>query len=117
MVLLFFTIYHFASRVTGFCFFPGEMVPGGIEKLGGAALGFVRSIFIIGVILIGLVLTPIKFVEASVKNSCLGIFYINTSLRIYGATASLIFRGKKVSHKEKMEELFLKKQKYLFKAE
>lgn len=105
MALGFFVIYHIASRIAGFCFLPGEIVPGGIEKVGGTILGLVRSIFIIGLVLIALLLMPVRFVQESVKNSSLGLFYIRAGLKTYSITANLIFK-KKISYKEELTELF-----------
>lgn len=108
MALLFFIFYHFVSRLGGFCFFPGEIVPGGIEKIGGIILGFVRSIFIIGLILIGLLLMPVKVIGDSVKRSNLGVFYINTSVKIYCVIANTVLKSKK-SYNEKLSDLFSKR--------
>ncbi|MCQ9207700.1 MAG: CvpA family protein [Omnitrophica bacterium] len=106
--------YHIISHVTGFRLLSGEMEPGRIEKVGGTALGIIRSGLIIGMVLIGLLLMPVRFVEKSVRKSFLGSFYINASLRVYTTVANLAFKGARVSYREDREELFLKKGKYIF---
>lgn len=109
MTVIFFVIYHFTSRVTGFCFAPGEIVPGGIEKIGGTLLGLIRSTVVIGIILIGFLLTPVKFVEDSVRNSFLGSFYVSANIRIYATVANLALKSRKISHREELSKLFSKK--------
>jgi hypothetical protein len=116
VTLIFSIIYHVASRIIGFCFFAGEMVPGGIEKIGGMILGFARANFIIGLILIGLLLTPVRFVDKSVKSSYLGSFYVRTNMKMYTLLANS-FLKQKVVYKEEAKELFSKKERYLFDTE
>lgn len=106
--------YHMISHLTGFRLLSGEMEPGRIEKVGGTVLGIVRSGLIIGMILIGALLLPVRFVENSVKKSFLGPFYINANLRIYTTVANLAFKGAEASYREYREELFSKKGKYIF---
>ena len=114
MTILFSIGYHIVSHVTGFRILSGEMEPGRIEKVGGTALGVVRSTIIIGMILIGLLLMPVRFVENSVKKSFLGPFCIGASLRVYTVIANLAFKGARVSYREDREKLFSKKEKYIF---
>lgn len=117
MTLIFSMVYYIAARLTGFCLMPGDIEPGGIEKVGGTLLGFGRSVFVIGMVLIGLLLVPIKFIERSIKESHMGHFYISTNLRIYATVANLILKGEKASHREELTKLFSRKKKYLFSTE
>ena len=77
---------------------------------------FTRANFIIGLILIGLLLTPVRFVEKSVKKSYLGSFYVRTNMKIYTLMANS-FLKKNIVYKEETKELFSKKERYLFDAE
>ena len=118
IVIIFMMVYHVASRIIGFCLFPsGIDAAGKIEKVGGTIFGLVRSVFIIGMVMIVLVLTPVRFVESSVKKSFVGAFSIGTSLRIYRLVAKLLFRDNSVSHEEELSELFSEKERYLFEGE
>lgn len=108
--------YHIISRVAGFRLLSEEMEPGRIEKVGGAALGIVRSGLIIGMLLTGLLLLPVRFAESGVKKSFLGPFYVDVSLRVYTTVANMAFKGAKGSYREDREELFSKKGKYFFDA-
>ena len=115
MGAVFFVIYHFVGRLSGFFISVGEAASGGIEKAGGTFLGILRSIIIIGLVMIGLLLTPVRFVENSVKGSYSASFFISADLKIYVAAANLIFRKKKISYREALGKLLAQKKDYMFK--
>ena len=118
MTLVFSLIYHVASHIVGFRLFTGEIQPSGtIEKVGGTLLGVVRSIFIVGIISTGLLLTPVKFIEASAKSSSIAVFCVRTNFKVYTFAVNLFLKGSKKSYSEGISELFSKKERYLFRAE
>lgn len=110
MVGIFFVICHLIARVSGFVMSIGEAASGGIEKVGGAFLGILRSIIIIGIVMIGLLLLPVKFTEDSVKGSYSAPFFISADLRIYVAAANLIRRKEKITYRETLAKLLAKKR-------
>ncbi len=114
--LIFAVIYHIVMRVTGFLLFRGEAGTGTIERAGGAFLGFVRSVLIIGIVMIAFLLMPIRAMETSVKNSYSGFFFINTNLKVYCYSMSFILRnsGTKIVRQDVLEQLLSKKEKYFF---
>ena len=114
MTVLFLIVYHVISRITGFCLSAGESIAGGLERAGGIVVGFIRSAFIIGIMLIALVLVPVKFVENSVKYSYLGTFFIKANVKIYCVMARIIFRDKDISSREEIARLFEEKKQYFF---
>ena len=114
IVFILFMLYRLAMRLTGVVA-PEEEVPtGNIEKLGGTVLGLLRSVFIIGLVFIGLLLAPIKFTEKSVRNSFLGTFFVKLNLRVYSMTVNAVFRGAGTSVSSMSSELFGKKDRYFF---
>jgi len=115
MGVVFFVIYHFIGRLSGFFIAVGEAASGGVEKAGGALLGILRSIIIVGLVAIGLLLTPVRFVESSVKGSYSASFFISADLRIYVAAANLIFREERISYREALAKLLAQKKDYIFK--
>jgi len=118
IALFFFVIYYLISRFMGLCFLPGEIIPGGVEKIGGIILGLTRSFFILGILLIGLLLTPIKFVENSVKNSHLAIFCVRGNVKIYSIVANMVFKkNNKTTSEEELSQLLENKSKYFFKGQ
>lgn len=115
MGCLFFVIYHFVSRISGFFASPGEIAVGGIEKIGGTFLGILRAIIIVGILAIGLLLAPVKFTEDSVKSSYSAPFLISADLRLYVAVANLIPGKEKITYRETLAKLLSEKSRYIFK--
>jgi len=115
MASAFFVVYHFVERLSGFFLSFGEAASGGIERVGGAFLGVLRSTIIVGLVMIGLLLTPVQFVENSVKESYSSSFFIGADLRLYVAAANLIFDKGKVSYHGVLAGLLSRKKDYVFK--
>lgn len=115
LAFIFSVIYHVAVRLLGLIS-TTEPESGQIEKMGGAIAGVARSVIIIGLILIGLLLTPVRFVESSVKRSFFGLFFINLDLQIYNTAVERIFSKTESVHTITQAELLGKKDKYFFKA-
>ena len=110
-----FVIYRVVSQVAGFCLFRREEEKAGlIESIGGALLGLLRSILIVGMIIIGLGFAPVKVVEDSVKDSYSGTFFISTNLRLYNSIISFIFRGDEKAHQRTLSGILFGKEKYIF---
>ena len=116
IVTVFGVIYYVISRVTGFFLSIGEDAVGNIEKIGGLVIGFFRSVLIIGIILTGFLLLPVKFFESGVRNSFSGAFFINVNLKIYATTANLIFRRGNISSEKIRSQLLKEKDMYLFES-
>jgi len=115
MGAVFLIVYHIVGRLSGFFISTGEAASGGIERVSGTLLGILRSVIIIGLVTIGLFLTPVKFVENSVKDSYSASFFISADLRIYVACANLVFKEKKISYAAALEKLLAQKKDYMFK--
>ena len=81
----------------------------GIEAAGGAVLGFVRAVIIIGIILTGFLVMPVKFVESGVKRSYSGLLFIGASLRVFSSVSNMVFRGRNTTAEDKLEELLFDK--------
>lgn len=112
-------VYHLISRVVGFALFSAEggvTSTLGIEKAGGMLFGILRSVIIIGLILTGFLLAPVKFIESGVKNSYSGLFFIKANLKIYNSLTNLIFRGDNRSHRRTLEQFSPDKKVYPFKS-
>jgi len=117
IAFIFFIIYHVASRITGFYLSPAKGGAGIIENVGGAFLGLLRSIIIIGMIIIGLGLLPVKGIENSIINSYSGILFIDTNLKIYNSTLDFILKKEdKVSYRKTSKEFLSEKENYLFES-
>ncbi|MBL7156916.1 MAG: CvpA family protein [Candidatus Omnitrophica bacterium] len=114
MALIFAVIYRVVLRSTGMFLAMGEAEAGGIEKVGGAILGILRSNIILGLVMIGLLLIPIKPIEESVKNSYSGLFFVKTNLDIYSFTMNLVLGRDKASTKKTLSQLLSKKESYIF---
>jgi len=114
MTLLFLALYRFLLRITN-VFFAGEEGPGSsIEKTGGTVLGVLRAVLIIGLVTIGLLLAPVRFLENGVKSSFSGPLFVEINVRFYTAFSNLIFRGKNVSYEKVLSALYPDKKDYLF---
>ena len=105
-----FAIYVFISRIMGFSLSLGETAMAGIEKIGGTFLGLLRSVLIIGIIMIGLLLAPIKPIETSVKRSYSGFFFIRTNLKIYSSLVNLVLKNDKISYRDILKQLLSGKE-------
>lgn len=110
-----FIIYHIVLRLIGFYSVAGEDEGGFIEVAGGAFLGVLRSIFIIGIIVTCLGLAPVKFIEDAVRNSYSGVFFINTNLKIYNFIINSIHPKSELSYQKTLKEFLSEKESYLFK--
>lgn len=110
----FFVIYRILSRVAGFCLFSGENKAGFIETVGGALLGVLRSILIMGIIITGLGLAPIRFVERAIKGSYSGVFFLDTNLKIYNSVMDFILKRGPAAYRMKAKEFLSEKESYLF---
>jgi len=107
--------YRLLGRLSGFFIAAGDADSGGIERVGGIFLGILRSIIIIGLVMIGLLLTPVKFIENSVKSSYSASFFISANLKIYVNAANLIFRKEGVTYRAALNKLLAQKKNYMFK--
>jgi len=117
MAFVFFLIYHFVSRVTGLALFSGEAgAAPGMEKIGGAVLGTLRSFIIIGMVLMGLLMAPVKFTEDGVRNSYSGFFFIEMDLKFYNFATGLIFKGDEEARRRTLAGLVPADKAYLFKT-
>lgn len=112
--VLAYAIYKFISRVTRLFLFPDQnkMIP--LERVGGTLLGIVRAFIIIGLIFIGFLLTPIRFIEDSVKASYTGEFFVITNLKFYTCLANFISQKKKVIYSKALADIVAKKDSYFF---
>ena len=113
---LFFIVYRIVSRITGAIMPAGDMETGGVEMAGGVIIGLARSVIIIGMLMIGLLLTPVKFLEEGVKNSYSGLFFINMNLRIYTSVINALFKleVEHVSRDSELSQLLSEKEGYIF---
>lgn len=116
MVLAFGIIYRVISRVTGLCLFHGEAKGGAIEKIGGAFLGLLRSIFIIGILMVCLLLTPAHFIEQGAVDSYSAPFFIEASLWFYNTVIDRIFKDEATTRRKTLSQLLSKKEEYIFKT-
>lgn len=116
LALIFSGIYRLIFRLLSMFLAAGEVNVGGIEKVGGAILGLMRSSIIIGVLLIVLILTPVGFVDGSVKNSYSGRFFIITNVKIYSSIINFFFTKQKVKPDRVLSELTAKKDTYILKS-
>ncbi len=117
IVTLFGVIYRVLARIANLFLTVGEKEEegGGIEKIGGALFGILRSIFIVGIVMIAFLLAPIRFVENSVKNSPIATFLVRTNVRIYCNTLNIIRReSERISAKDTLAPMIHKKDYYLF---
>ena len=108
--------YRMIIRLSGVLFpvMQGEAI--GIEKLGGVLLGTARSLVIIGMLMIGLLLMPLNFIEDSVKNSYSAQFFVKADVQIYASIVNLVLRKKQISYKDTLAALLSKKSRYIFKS-
>ena len=97
--------YRMIIRLSGVLFpvMQGEAI--GIEKLGGVLLGTARSLVIIGMLMIGLLLMPLNFIEDSVKNSYSAQFFVKADVQIYAGIVNLVLRKKQISYKDTLAAL------------
>jgi hypothetical protein len=110
-----FIIYRIASQVVGLGFSQHDEGKAGIiENVGGTLLGVLRSTLIIGIIMIGLGLMPVRMLEGSVKNSYSGAFFIRVSLRVYNSVINLVMRGDNRLHQRTVKEILSEKESYIF---
>ena len=116
IAFIFFIIYHAASRIVGFYLSPGRDEAGFIENIGGAFLGLFRSIIIIGIIIMGLGLMPIKGIENSIINSYSGTFFIDTNLKIYNSVMGFVLKKDETICHKTSEEFLSEKESYLFES-
>ena len=108
--------YRILIRISG-VLFPGmQGEASGIEKVGGVLLGIVRSLVIIGMLMIGLLLMPVNFIEDSVKGSYSAQFFVETDVRIYTSMVNLLLSKKQISYQDTLATLLSKKSKYIFKS-
>ena len=115
MILVLSVAYRNILRLTGLLLPTFNIEAGGIEKVGGIGLGLLRSLIIIGMLMIGLILAPFKLVETSVKNSYSGSFFIKANVRIYTSIGNLILRKKQIYYDDVLSEIVASKNRYLFK--
>ena len=115
-VMVLFAGYRMIIRLSGVLFpgMQGEAI--GIEKLGGVLLGTARSLVIIGMLMIGLLLMPVNFIEDSVKNSYSAQFFVKADVQIYAGIVNLVLRKKQISYKDTLAALLSKKSRYIFKS-
>jgi len=116
MTAALFVPYHYVSRVTGFIFFTGEAGLSAVERAGGLIFGFIRSIIMLGIIMIGLALCPVKFVEDGVLGSCSGIWFINADIKVYTSLMNLLPRDGKLSGAEERRAIIREKDRYFFES-
>lgn len=109
----FYALYIVTLRMTRILV-SGERITGGIERVGGAIVGMLRASIIIGIVLIGFLLAPVKALEDSIKYSYSAFFFVETDLKIYAVLRNLIFRNDPVSHRQVLAELCAEKKKYIF---
>lgn len=64
-----------------------------IEQIGGVALGLLRGIMFLGIMLILIMLLPVKGISKSVKHSALGIPILKFNLSIYANTINAVRRN------------------------
>ena len=112
IMLVLWVVYKLVSRVTGTILSVGETSINGIEIAGGTFVGMFRSLIIVGILVIGLLLTPVKFIEDAVRRSYSGSFVIGINLKIYTVMAKLIFRDQSVAEENVKKQLFAAKSKY-----
>ena len=110
MLFVFAVIYRIAARVTGVLVALGEGTAGPIEKIGGAILGFVRSFFIIGLVLIGFLLFPNEALRTSVKDSYSGILIADLNIKTYNQIVGLISRYNGTSNQKELSEFLMEKE-------
>ncbi len=116
IAFVFFIIYHVASRITGFYSYPVRDKGGFIENIGGVFLGLLRSIIIIGIIITGLGLVPVKGIENSIINSYSSTFFIDTNLKIYNSVIDFILKKDETSYRKTSKEFLSEKESYLFES-
>ncbi|UCD55588.1 MAG: CvpA family protein [Candidatus Omnitrophota bacterium] len=116
ITVVFFIIYHIASRITGFYLSPTREEAGFIENIGGMFLGLLRSSIIIGIIITGLALMPIRGIEKSIMDSYSGTFFIDTNLKIYNSIIDFILKDDEISYRKTAREFLSEKKDYLFKS-
>jgi len=112
ILLVLWVVYSLVSRLTGTILSVGETSVNGIEIAGGTFVGMFRALIIVGLLVMGLLLTPVKFVEEGVRNSYSGSFVIGTNLKIYTVMAKLIFRDQSVTEDGVKKQLLAGKSKY-----
>ncbi len=116
IMLVLWVVYKMVSRISGTILSVGETSINGIEIAGGTFVGMFRSFIIVGILIIGLLLVPVKFVEDGVRRSYSGSFVIGTNLKIYTVMAKLIFRDQTVTEEGVKKQLFANKSKYFLDA-
>jgi len=113
IILVLSFVYRSVLHITGTIFPFGQVEANGIEKLGGIIVGFMRGAIIVGMIIIGIILAPIKFTENSVKHSYSGFFFVTTNLKIYTHLVNAVVRNR-VSYGDTLAHLIGAKRKYFF---
>ena len=113
IILVLAFVYRSVLHITGAIFPFGQVEANGIEKVGGILVGFLRASIIVGLILIGVLLAPIKFAENGVKHSYSGSFFVTTNLKIYTHLVNAVVRNR-VSYNDTLSHLIGPKRKYFF---
>jgi hypothetical protein len=117
LVLSGYLIYKIIGRLTGAVFVREDGEVGSIEKVGGAIFGICRAFIIIGLVTISLLLTPIRYVDYSVKHSLSGFFFVDMNVKLYSMIVNSFFKEKKAWDDVVVRKLLQEKRKYLFKTD
>ncbi|MBN1353314.1 MAG: hypothetical protein JW994_01410, partial [Candidatus Omnitrophica bacterium] len=86
------------------------------ERIGGAIMGGLRSFVIIGILFVGLLLMPVKYIEKSVMNSNLCGTFVKADLKLYGMIIDAVISKNKMPYKLTLSKLLSEKDYYMFKT-
>ena len=106
MLMTFFVVYHIVSRLT--TALPEAAPLASMERFFGVAIGIIRATIVIGLVCIGFLLAPVKFIADAAKNSYSAQFFINTYLKAFSLINNS-FNKEKISPEQALGTLSMPK--------